>query len=64
MKVARSQCLGKTNCTVDKKDVGKLGCSVASGTDNVIIAGTCGDGKERRATNLRYEFTLAETVVS
>lgn len=66
MKVARSACLGKSNCTVSKKDVGKLDCSskIASGTDNVIIAATCGDGKERRATNLRYEFSLAGAVVS
>lgn len=65
MKVARTACLGKSNCTVAKKDVGTLACSgkIASGTDNVIIVGICGDGKERRATNLRYEFDLAAPVV-
>ena len=74
MKVAEAACLGKTNCTVAKGDYdkAKLSCSgeIASGTDNVVIAGLCGDGKERRANLLRYEFTLeteaatAEAVVS
>ncbi len=65
MKVARAACLGKSNCTIAKKDVGTLGCSakIASGTENMIIAGVCGDGKHRRATNLRYEFGLPAPIV-
>eukprot|EP01043_Picozoa_sp_COSAG02_P074595 COSAG02_NODE_15003_length_1215_cov_1.401434_1_plen_108_part_10 len=65
MKVARAACLGKSNCTVAKKDVGTLDCSskIASGTENMIIAGVCGDGKQRRATNLRYDFVLPAPVV-
>lgn len=65
MKVARAACLGKSNCTVSKNDVGSLDCSakIASGTDNMIIVGKCGDGKARRATNLRYEFGLGAPVV-
>ncbi len=65
MKVARAACLGKSNCTVAKKDVGTLDCSskIASGTENMIIAGVCGDGKQRRATNLRFDFALPAPVV-
>ena len=66
MKVAKAACLGKTNCTVDKKKVGDLSCSdkIASGTDNMIVTALCGDGKERRANLLRYEFNLADEVSS
>lgn len=65
MKVARAACLGKSNCTVAKKDVGTLDCSakIASGTENMIVAGVCGDGEQHRATNLRYEFSLPAPIV-
>ena len=65
MKVARAACLGKSNCTIAKKDVGTLGCSakIASGTENMIVAGVCGDGEQRRANNLRYEFNLSAPIV-
>ena len=65
MQVARAKCLGRSSCSVSKKDVGTLACSerIASGTDNVIITAACGDGKARRATDLRYEFELPAGVV-
>ena len=65
MKVARAACLGRSNCTIAKKDVGTLDCSakIASGTENMIVAGVCGDGEQRRATNLRYEFNLPAPIV-